>query len=48
MMAPECDIRTGQWKYRIEGTTAEMRRIAIVFAFRAETTVMITVFEKAP
>ena len=45
-MAPEKDIRTGHWKYRIEGTTAERRRLAVVFSFRIEFAVLITVFER--
>jgi hypothetical protein len=46
MMAPENDIRTGQWKYRIEGYTAERRNVAVIFAFREERAVLITVFER--
>jgi hypothetical protein len=30
VLAPEKDIRTGDWKYRIEGIT-ECRRVAVVF-----------------
>jgi hypothetical protein len=45
-MAPEKDIKTGHWKYRIEGRTADGRRIAIVFAFKSELAVFITAFEK--
>lgn len=44
--APEKDIKTGRWKYRIEGKTSEPRRIAVVFTFRPESAVMITVFER--
>lgn len=47
MTAPEKDIRTGQWKYRIEGATTEGGRIAIVFTFRPRLAVLITVFERA-
>ena len=46
VMAPEKDIRTGQWKYRIEGINLERRRVAVVFTFRAESAVLITVFER--
>lgn len=43
---PETDIRTGEWKYRIEGSTAEHRQIAVVFCIRPGATVFITVFER--
>lgn len=46
IMAPEKDIRTGHWKYRIEGITAEKRHVAVVFSFRPEVAVLITVFER--
>jgi hypothetical protein len=46
VMAPEKDIKTGQWKYRIEGITADRRQIAVVFTFRPELAVFITVFER--
>jgi hypothetical protein len=46
-MPPEQDIRTGQWKYRIEGITPDLSRIAVVFAFRTELAVYITVFRRA-
>ncbi|MGJ5818293.1 DUF4258 domain-containing protein [Paludibaculum fermentans] len=46
-MAPEQDIRTGQWKYRIEGFTAELSGIAVVFTLRTELAVYITVFKRA-
>lgn len=39
LTAPEPDIRTGGWKYRIKGGTADRRRLAVVF---------ITVFERSP
>ena len=45
-MAPERDIKTGDWKYRIEGLTADRRRVAVVFAFRQEKAVFITVFTR--
>lgn len=44
--APEKDIKTGHWKYRIEGTTIDRHRIALVFAFRAQSAVLITVFKR--
>ena len=46
VMAPEKDIRTGRWKYRIEGTTAERRSLAVVFTLVEDTAVLITVFER--
>jgi hypothetical protein len=46
IMAPEKDIKTGQWKYRIEGVTADRRNVALVFAFKNELAVFITVFER--
>ena len=46
VMAPENDIKTGKWMYRIEGITADDRRVAVVFAFRPELAVFITVFER--
>ncbi len=46
--APEKDIKTGQWKYRIEGKTADGRHVAIVFTFRQDSAVFITVFERTP
>jgi hypothetical protein len=46
LMAPEKDIRTGQWKYRIEGMTADRRQVAVVFTFRTDLAVFITVFER--
>jgi hypothetical protein len=45
-MAPEKDIKTGTWKYRIEGVTADRRQVAVVFTFRLEQAVFITVFER--
>lgn len=46
VMAPEKDIRSGDWKYRIEGYTAERRHIAVVFSLRPAAVVFITVFER--
>jgi hypothetical protein len=45
-MSPEKDIKIGDWKYRIEGNTAEGRHIAVVFCFRADAGVFITVFKR--
>ena len=45
-MPPEMDIRTGQWKYRIEGLTAASARVAVVFTFRPQLVVLITVFKR--
>jgi hypothetical protein len=42
---PEPDIRTGDWKYRIEGREPGGLWIAIVFCFRkVDTAFLITVF----
>ena len=42
---PEPDIRTGDWKYRMEGTDLEGRPLAVVFCFKDEATgFLITVF----
>ena len=47
VMWPEQDIKTGDWKYRIEGPTVDGRQIAIVFCLpRPEVAVFITVFER--
>ena len=43
---PEQDIKSGQWKYRIEGLTADRFRIAVVFTFRTERAIFITVFRR--
>jgi len=40
------DIKTGQWKYRIEGLTQESGRIAFVFTFRPNQAVLIIVFKR--
>ncbi|MEP7367346.1 MAG: DUF4258 domain-containing protein [Acidobacteriota bacterium] len=45
-MVPEQDIKTGQWKYRIEGLTADRRKVAVVFSFVMDQAVFITVFER--
>jgi len=44
VMSPEKDIHTGDWKYTIEGLTADCRRAAVVFTFRPGQAVLITVF----
>jgi hypothetical protein len=44
--APEKDIKTGQWKYKIEGTTSDNRRVAVVFVLRHLLAIFITVFER--
>ena len=42
---PEPDIRTGDWKYRMEGTDLEGGPLAVVFCFKDEATgFLITVF----
>lgn len=42
---PEQDIKTGEWKYRIEGHTADGQWLVIVFCFRAtDQTFLITVW----
>jgi len=44
---PERDIRSGRWKYRIEGLTVDRVHIAIVFTFRSTDVVFITVFRRS-
>jgi len=46
IQSPEKDLKTGQWKYRIEGWNVDRRKLAVVFGFRPDSTVMITVFER--
>jgi hypothetical protein len=42
---PECDIRTGQWKYRIEGYERTGVWLAVVFTFTDEDeALLVTVF----
>ena len=42
---PEPDTKTGDWKYRVEGTEVDGKRLAIVFCFKTEDTAfLITVF----
>jgi hypothetical protein len=42
---PEPDIRSGDWKYRMEGTDLEGKPLAVVICFKdAATGFLITVF----
>jgi len=42
---PEPDIRTGDWKYRIEGYIDDGQWVAVIFCFKAtDTAFLITVF----
>ena len=42
---PEQDIKTGEWKYRIEGHAADGQWLVVVFCFKsAEQTFLITVW----
>ena len=42
---PEQDIKTGEWKYRIEGKTPDGIQIVVVFCFKtADRVHLITVF----
>lgn len=42
---PEPDIKTGEWKYRMEGYTPDGEWLAIVFCFKTrERAFLITVF----
>lgn len=42
---PEIDVKTREWKYRIEGKTIDGARIAVVFCFKTtDTCFCITVF----
>ena len=45
-MPPEEDIKTGEWKYRIEGFTPDHYRIAVVFTLGSDLAVFITVFKR--
>ena len=45
-MAPEKDIKSGKWKYRIEGNSPSSVRLALVFTFRPNQVVFITVFKR--
>ncbi|MEO8026375.1 MAG: DUF4258 domain-containing protein [Bryobacteraceae bacterium] len=44
--SPESDIKTGEWKYRIGGITAEQRLVTVVFVLKTNKAVVITVFER--
>ena len=47
-MAPEKDIKTGDWKYRIEGSTADHDYVALVFTLKPEhKAVFITAFRRS-
>lgn len=42
---PEQDIKSGEWKYRIEGETLDKQKIAVVFCFKTvDKLFLITVF----
>jgi hypothetical protein len=42
---PEQDIKTGEWKYRIEGREAGGKWVAIIFSFKTiDRAFLITVF----
>lgn len=42
---PEPDIRSGDWKYRMEGTDLDGKPLAVVFCFKDESTgFLITAF----
>ena len=44
-MSPEEDLRTGEWKYRIEGREPDGKKLAIVFCFKEnERGFLITIF----
>ncbi len=44
---PECDIKTGHWKYRIEGPVPDHGEVAVVFRFGSDDAVFITVFRRS-
>lgn len=47
-MAAEKDIKTGNWKYRIEGRTADHENVALVFTLKpGRKAVFITVFKRS-
>jgi len=42
---PELDIKTGEWKYTIEGCVPDGKKLAIVFSFKEiDRTYLITCF----
>jgi hypothetical protein len=44
---PELDVKYGGWKYRIEGMTTELARVAVVFTFDSDgKVVFITAWKK--
>lgn len=46
---PEPDIRTGEWKYRIEGDNLDGVRLAVVFCFKSsESAFLVTIFAISP
>ena len=46
---PEQDIKSGDWKYRCEGSVLDGRSFAVVFCFKAvDTAFLITVFSIRP
>jgi len=48
LMAPEKDIKTGDWKYRIEGCTADYEDVGLIFALKPERkAVFITAFKRS-
>jgi ribulose bisphosphate carboxylase small subunit len=48
LMASEKDIKTGDWKYRIEGYSADRESLALIFALKPERrAVFITVFKRS-
>lgn len=48
LMAPEKDIKTGDWKYRIEGYTADQEDVALIFTLKPERkAVFITAFKRS-
>lgn len=45
---PEPDIKTGEWKYTVEGYAPEGQWLAIIFSFKQiDTAYLITVFSVA-
>ena len=43
--APECDIKTGEWKYRVEGHEPGGKWVVVVFCFKTvDRAFLITVF----
>jgi hypothetical protein len=48
LMPSEKDIKTGDWKYRIEGYTADQEDVALVFTLKPERkAVFITAFKRS-